>query len=154
MGTVKKVDKTFIRKNKIKAIFLLLLVLFFVCSCGAGGGGSLSSSPATSNAGGGGGGSATGSIAVTATPSSLTVLGTASIQATVHDSNGANVADGKSVAFSINSSDFGAVTAQATTLQGVAVATFTAANRPGTAVITATADNVTANVSIPISAAA
>ncbi len=95
--------------------------------------------------------SSVGAIALSASPSSLSALGTAAITATVTDSLGAAVVDGTSVSFSITTNaSLGTVTSTATTVSGVATATFTGGSTAGTVVITATAGGVSQTVSITI----
>ena len=83
----------------------------------------------------------------TATPSSVSTLGTSSISVDVTDCIGNPVPNGTQVDFSLSSSAIGTVTTPAfTTIQGtpslaVATATFTALNSGGTATITITSQN-------------
>ena len=91
-------------------------------------------------------------IALTATPATLTVNGTSSIQATVTTGSGANVANGTSVSFTLNNSAMGTISSQATTFNGVATATFTAATVPGTVIITASTGGVSQTVTVTINA--
>lgn len=93
------------------------------------------------------------SIAATATPSSLTVLGTSGISATITGTSGGVVADGTVVVFSVNDSTLGTISPSATTVSGVATSTFTALNKPGTVTITVRAGDVSKTISIVISAA-
>jgi hypothetical protein len=137
------------------ARYLLLLIFIALYACG---GGSSSGLPPSGEGGGGGNGGgdigAPATITLVASPSSLTVLGTSSVTATVLDSTGANVPDGTSVAFSLNDSSLGTVTPRTTTYHGAVTATFTAANKPGTAIIIGTSGSITDTVNITIAAAA
>ncbi len=133
------------------ARYLLLLIFIALCSCG---GDTSSSLPQGVGGGGGGGGTgAPASITLAANPSSLTVLGTSSITATVLDSTDANVPDGTVVTFTLNDSTLGTVTPRATTYNGTVTATFTASNKPGTAIIMGTSGSATDTVNITIAAA-
>jgi hypothetical protein len=138
-------------KRIMMSRYLLLLIFIAFCSCG---GDTSSSLPQGVGGGGGGGTVATASITLTANPSSLTVLGTSSITATVLDSTGTNVPDGTVVTFTLNDSTLGTITPRATTYNGTVSATFTAANKPGTAIITGTSGSATDTVNIAIAAAA
>ena len=77
-------------------------------------------------------------INLTATPASISVLGTSSISAEVLDGAAVAVPDGTVVTFSINNPAFGTITSSASTFGGFATATFTALNVPGTVTVTAT----------------
>lgn len=107
--------------------------------------------------GGGGGGStvtAPASMTVAITPSSgLSALGTATVSVTVRDSAGALIADGTTVTFAVNNSSLGSITPTATTVSGVANATFTAGNTAGAVGVTVTAGSVSASGSITIQGA-
>ncbi len=92
-----------------------------------------------------------GAITLSASPSSLSALGTAAITATVTDTLGANVTDGTAVSFSVTTNPgLGIVSSTATTVSGIATATFTSGSAAGTVVITATAGGVTQTVSLTI----
>lgn len=91
-------------------------------------------------------------IALSATPSTLTTGGTASMQATVTTSTGANVADGTTVTFTLSSAAMGTITSTATTSSGIAAATFTAGTTPGTVTVTATSGSVSQTAAVVISA--
>ena len=135
--------------------YLLLLIFIALYACG--GGSSSGLPPSNEGGGGGGGGDGTGapaSITLVANPSSLTVLGTSSITATVLDSTDANVPDGTAVTFTLNDSSLGTVTPRTTTYHGTVTATFTAANKPGTAIIIGASGSITDAVNITIAAAA
>lgn len=95
------------------------------------------------------------SMVVSINPSSgLSALGTATVSATVRDSAGAAVADGTTVSFTVSNSALGSITPTATTVSGVANATFTADNTAGTVGITVTTgtgvDAISASGSITI----
>jgi adhesin/invasin len=111
--------------------------------------------PAASRTGstGGTGGTVSTAVAIAliATPATIQTGGTSSIQATVTDSALVNVPDGTPVAFSISSATMGSVTAFATTVSGVAVANYTAAAVPGTAVITASSGSAQNSVPVVVS---
>ena len=98
------------------------------------------------------GGSVPAAVAVTATPNLLTFNGTASVQATVTDSGGANVSDGTIVIFIVNNTALGLITPQATTFNGIATATFTAGTNAGTVTVTATSGAVNNTATITINA--
>jgi adhesin/invasin len=138
----------------IRVINLLLLTAFLILyACGGGGGGGgLPDSGGGSNGGGGSSSNPPASITLAANPTSITVLGTSSISAIVLDSDGINVADGTVVTFTLSSSTFGTINAQATTSSGTATATFTASTTPGTVIVTGTAGSVDDTVNITISA--
>lgn len=87
-----------------------------------------------------------------ATVSTISALGTATVAATVTDlsSPAVNVPDGTVVTFTVNSATLGSITPTATTVSGVATATFTALNQPGTVTATATAGNATASTTFDI----
>jgi hypothetical protein len=106
------------------------------------------------NTGGTGGGTSTAAaIALTANPTTLTFGGTSSIQATVTDSNSNNVPDGTVVQFSVSDTTLGSVNAQATTVSGVATATFTAGSTlAGVATVTATSGSASDTVNITVNA--
>ncbi len=94
-------------------------------------------------------------VTVTSTPSTLSLGGTASLSATVIDSASANAPDGTSVAWSINDSNLGTITATSTTVSGLASATFNASTTTsGTVTITATVGSYSNIVDIIISPAA
>lgn len=144
--------------NKNLLILLMALTLFLP-SCGKETG---STSPASgTNVTGTGGTTGTtttstsaANVALTATPSSITTLGSSSIRATVTTSSGGNVSDGTTVSFTVSSIIMGTVTSSATTSGGVATATFTALSVPGTVTITATANGISQTVAITITAPA
>ncbi len=101
-----------------------------------------------------------GSIALAVTPPavfpatvpSISALGTATVAATVTDLSTppVNVPDGTVVTFTVNSATLGSITPTATTVSGVATATFTALNQPGTVTATATAGNATVSTTLDI----
>ncbi len=135
-------------------LFLLLIALY---ACGGGGGSGSSDLPPVNvvNVNGGSGDEigAPNSITLTANPSALIIKGSSSITATVKDITAGNVPDGTVVRFTLNDNSLGTITAQSKTFNGNAIATFTGKSIPGTAIITATAGNITQAVSIPIAAA-
>ncbi|MFO7558321.1 MAG: Ig-like domain-containing protein [Desulfobacterales bacterium] len=90
------------------------------------------------------------SISVSSNPTAVSYGGTATITATVLDSEGNTVANGTQVVFEIGNSSFGTVTGTATTNAGVATATFTAARVSGTAVISARAGTANASTGVVI----
>lgn len=135
-------------KTELKS-FILLLSVLLLTSCGVSG---RSDTPASVVGGGTGAAATAANIALTANPSTLTTGGTASIQATVTTSTGANIADGTSVAFTLSSSTMGTITSSATTSNGIAQATFTALTVPGTVTITATSGSVSQTAAAVISA--
>lgn len=142
--------------------FYFILASFLIFAYMIGGGCSDSSvtddgpnSQAASGGGGGGGGGGTtvnppASMVVAITPSSgLSALGTATVSATVRDAAGALVADGTTVTFAVSNS-LGSITPTATTVSGVANATFTAGNTAGTVGVTVISGSVSASGSITI----
>lgn len=84
------------------------------------------------------------------TPASVSSLGTATVTVTVTDSSTANVPDGTTVTFNVDSAALGSITPTATTVSGIATATFTAQSLAGTSVVTVTAGTVSATTSIVI----
>ncbi len=91
------------------------------------------------------------SVSVTVTPATgLSALGTATVSATVLDDSGLPVPDGTVVSFEVDNTSLGGVTPTATTVSGVATATFTASNTAGTVILTATADTVSDTVAVTI----
>ncbi len=111
----------------------------------------------TNNSGSGGGGTVVNppaSMVVSITPSSgLSALGTATVSAAVRDAAGAVVADGTTVTFIVSSSALGSITPTATTVSGVANATFTASNTAGTVGITVTSGVISASANITVQGA-
>jgi len=94
------------------------------------------------------------SVGLAVDPAALPVGGTALLTATVRDCAANPVADGTPVTFTL-SAPLGTVTPNpASTTGGVATAVFTAGTTPGTAVLTATADGVSAAVRITVTAGA
>ncbi|MBV6343528.1 hypothetical protein, partial [Candidatus Magnetobacterium casense] len=145
---------------KVCRVLLLILALFTYTCGGTGGGVGTSSLPASQ----GGAPPATGdddsgtsttstspaSMTFVASPSTINYLELSTITATVLDGTGASVPDGTVVTFSVSPAGYGAVTAQDITVNGVATATFTAANTTGTVVITASTGGISKNVSVKI----
>ena len=85
-------------------------------------------------------------ILLTVTPASVIAEGTATVEAQVLDANGDPVADGTSVSFASDNTDYGNFTAStSTTTNGYATATFKAANKQGTATVTVTCVGVSAH---------
>ncbi len=73
-------------------------------------------------------------INVTADPATILINGTSTIEAEVLDEEGNAVADGTAVSFSVSNEAFGSMSTElATTINGFASATFSAAAEPGTA---------------------
>jgi hypothetical protein len=89
------------------------------------------------------------SITATANPSTITVNGTSTIEATVKDASGNNVADGTVVNFSTTFSG-ATLTPQASTVSGKAQATFTAGATSGTATVSITSGSASASVDITV----
>lgn len=89
-------------------------------------------------------------INVTVNPGTITVEGSATATADVRRENNNPVPDGTTVTWSLQSSSWGTITASSTTTSGIATATFTAANQPGTTRITATSGSASdyANITI------
>ncbi|MFQ5780122.1 MAG: hypothetical protein ACE5HN_04960, partial [Nitrospiria bacterium] len=90
-------------------------------------------------------------ITLAVAPAGVSSLGTATVTATVTDSTTANVPDGTTVTFNVDSTTLGSITPTATTVSGIATATFTAKSLAGISVVTATAGTVSATTSIVIS---
>ncbi|NOZ25198.1 MAG: hypothetical protein GXO94_03795 [Nitrospirae bacterium] len=138
--------------NSAISLVLSLLLVAFLSACGS----KSSSLPSSSSSGSGTQTSTTvGSVTVTATPTAVTVGGLSSIEATVLDTSSNNVPDGTVVAFSVEPSSLGSVSpSQATTVDGVAKASFTAnSTTSGTVTITATAGGVSGTVTVNIQGA-
>lgn len=143
-----------------KSSYFILVSLLFLSYLSGGGcsDSSITDDPpgsAASNAGSDGGGvtpaNPPASMVVSITPSSgLSALGTATVSATVRDAAGAVVADGTAVTFAVSNSSLGAITPTATTVSGVASATFQAGNTAGTVGVTVTSGAVSASGSIAI----
>jgi hypothetical protein len=94
---------------------------------------------------------------MTATPSSIPTLGTSSISLLVEDCDpltSPDVPDGSVVNFSLTPATLGTVTSQATTVGGVASATFTAGVTAGMATVTAIIDTVSNSTSVTVAAPA
>ncbi len=145
------------RKNmsgKLAVNFFMIILVVALSSCGSK---SSSLPPSLSGTGTDTGTGTTvvvGTVSVTATPASVTVGGSSSIEATVLDSNGVNVPDGTVVSFSLSDSLLGAINPQANTYNGVATATFKAGlTTAGTVTITATAGSVSSTGSVSITGA-
>lgn len=130
-----------------------LLVVMFVTGCGG------ESSNVSSLPGSGSttitptGSTTAATIALTATPNAINTGQTSTIQATVTTSTGANVPDGTTVTFALNSPTMGTLqTTSATTTNGVAQTILTAGSVAGSAVIVATSGSATNSVTITVSA--
>ena len=136
----------------IRVVNLLLLAASLILySCGVGGGGGLPASGGDSDGGGDGSSkNPPASITLAANPTSITVLATSSVSAIVLDRDDNNVADATIVTFTLSSSTYGTINAQATTASGTATATFTASHTPGTVTVTGTAGSVVDTVNIAI----
>lgn len=130
-------------------LIILTAFLMFLWACSASDSGLPNGTGSTGTTGAA---ATAANIALTANPSSLTTGGTASMQATVTTSAGANVADGTAVTFTLSSTVMGIITSTATTSSGIAAATFTAATTPGTVTITATSGSVSQTAAVVISA--
>lgn len=88
---------------------------------------------------------------LTVNPTAILVQGTASVKAQLLDSTGNPVPDGTAVSFKSENALYGAFTSEtATTNNGFATATFTAAAQPGTATVTARSGNLTQQIGISI----
>ncbi len=133
--------------RKSRVLFLILLT-FMCISCAEDGSTGITLPPAQT-----GGGTTPGSGTSATAPKTITLVlntptvtfgGTVSITATVTDANNATVPDGTTVTFSVTGdTSLGSVTGQATTVSGVAKATFTAGDtNGGTATITVKAGDV------------
>lgn len=93
------------------------------------------------------------SVSVAVNPSSITVLGTTTITATVLDSNGSAVIDGTAVGFSLSSALYGSLSNSTTTTansNGTATTTFTGGNSAGTVTVTATSGTVSSSTAITV----
>lgn len=94
-------------------------------------------------------------VTVAVNPAVISLGGTSSISATVKDSASANAPDGTQVAWSINDTTLGTITASSTTSSGVATATFNASyTKSGSVTITAARGSFTGTASVTISPAA
>lgn len=136
-------------------ILVSILFLFYLSGGGCSNSSVTDDEPGSQSASGGGGGGTTtnppASMVVSITPSSgLSALGTATVSATVRDAAGATVADGTTVTFVVSNTGLGAITPTATTVSGIASATFQAGNTAGTVGVTVTAGSVSASGSIVI----
>jgi len=133
----------------MKKIYKILIVgfsLVFYFSCAP------KETTSTTGGGGGGGGGSTGqpaSITATATPATITVNGTSTVEAIVRDASNQNVPDGTVVNFSTAMSG-AVVTPQASTTGGKATATFTAGATSGAATVNITSGTATGSVNITI----
>ncbi len=79
------------------------------------------------------------SISVSASPTSVTVGGTVNVQAEVRDTSNALMPDGTVVNFAIDNSGLGSIFSSATTINGIAQATFSASDTgSGNVTVTAT----------------
>ena len=85
---------------------------------------------------------AAGSLEVTVSRNTVAPHGTAIVTATVEDSNGNAVADGTVVTFTTNLGEFPSDPYEATTTDGVAMATFTAGSSLGTATVHVAVDDL------------
>lgn len=144
------------RKNmpgRLAVNFFMILLVVALSSCGS----KSSSLPASTSGTGTDTETSTvvvGTVSVTASPTAVTVGGLSSIEATVLDDSSNNVPDGTVVTFSLDPSSLGAIPSQATTVDGVAKATFTAnSTTSGTVTITATAGGVSDTVTVAIQGA-
>ncbi len=146
--------------NKLKKILFLLMILA-ISACGNN---NSSSAPTGESAlggsdGDGGGTTVTvGTVTVTAGSAQVSVGGTTIVTATVLDTDGNSVPDGTVVTFSLGETTYGSlsdtpgtITATASTSGGQATVTFTASStNAGTAVVTATAGDVSSTVNIAV----
>lgn len=122
---------------------MFLALLMFMAACHSKSGGSSDAGAVVSTA----------TITVQATPSSITANGTATISATVKDSNGNAVADGTPVVFSLSTPTFGSLSNSTVTTangNGVATTTFTASAISGVVTITATSIGVSNYTSLTV----
>lgn len=93
------------------------------------------------------------SVSVATNPSTITVLGTATVTATVKDSDGNPVLDGTQVTFSLSHDLYGSLSSQVTSTaggNGTATTTFLASNSPGTVTITAKAGTVSSTTPLTV----
>ncbi|GBE36699.1 hypothetical protein BMS3Bbin07_00849 [bacterium BMS3Bbin07] len=134
-------------------LFLFLLVVA-LSACGSKSSNLPPSSSGTGTDTGTGTTVVVGTVSVTAYPTAVIVGGLSSIEAAVLDDSSNNVPDGTVVTFSLDPSSLGAIPSQATTVDGVAKATFTAnSTTSGTVTITATAGGVSDTVTVTIQGA-
>ncbi len=97
------------------------------------------------------------SLTVVANPSSILVLGTTTITATVYDAGGNPVPDGTQVNFVLSDSSYGTLsnaTSTTANTNGTATTTFIAGNKAGGVAITAISGSVSNNTSLNIVPAA
>jgi adhesin/invasin len=133
--------------------FLVLLVLIIGCktkNSDVSSGGGTTSTPTTPT---GTTALPPASITSTATPTIITVMGTSTVVAVVLDSNGKPVVDGTQVSFTLSDSSYGALSNSVATTAGstgTARATFTAANKAGTVIVTVLAGTATTSTTITI----
>jgi hypothetical protein len=110
----------------------------------------------TGDTGGGGGNveepiaSIAASVALTSNPTAILTRQTATVTADARDAANNPVPDGTTVRFSLNDPAFGTVTESATTTDGIATATFTAATQSGPALINANSGDAAGSVTITI----
>lgn len=77
------------------------------------------------------------SIELSAIPDNITVYGTANIKALVKTATGSPVSDGTVVSFEVDNPAFGSITLSSITVNGIAIATFSAKDQFGKSIITA-----------------
>lgn len=83
-------------------------------------------------------------------PDSILVQGTATVTAEVLDAQGDPVPNGTTVMFEVENLLYGGISETSVTNNGVATATFTAANEPGTATINVSSGSATTSIDIEI----
>lgn len=96
-----------------------------------------------------------GKVIMSAVPESITIRGTSVVSATVSDTNDVLMAEGTIVLFKVTDTSLGSVTSSASIRggDGIALATFTAANDSGEAIIEASVGDVSETVAVSILAA-
>ena len=135
----------------IRFVALALCVGFAVgCSTNSASDHALANNADTGGADPGTGLNAPFAIALVASPSTVSINGSATIQAAVTTAPGSAVPDGVIVTFNSSDSTIGAVTPQGTTANGAATATFTATAKAGAVTITAKAGAVTQTITLTV----
>ena len=94
--------------------------------------------------------SAPSQINLTANPTSILVQGTCTVTAQVLDADGNPVPNGTAVIFEVDNELYGSISADSITNAGLATATFTASDQPGTATIDVSSGSASSSIDIEI----